>query len=144
MFWSFQITSYVYLIVVSFYPMCIINSYLLFHQKLQCPVLLTSEKGSCSWLTTLYVFVMLYVFDMVGNNSLHYFQIVFVANPCLLSTLSVVPPVVSNNQTYVMNGMISLLSEVCYNVWTEPPLQPLSEQQLHYRSADVEYDTVPT
>ena len=32
----------------------------------------------------------------------------------------------------------ALLSEVCSNVRTEPPLQPLSGEQFHYRSANVE------
>jgi len=31
-----------------------------------------------------------------------------------------------------------LLSEVCHNVRTEPPLQPLSGEQFHYRTANVE------
>ena len=32
----------------------------------------------------------------------------------------------------------ALLSEVCHNVWTEPPLQPLSGERFHYRTANVE------
>ena len=35
----------------------------------------------------------------------------------------------------------TLLSEVCSNVRTEPPLQLLSGEQFHYRSANVEDDT---
>ena len=32
----------------------------------------------------------------------------------------------------------ALLSEVCHNVHTEPPLQPFSGEKFHYRSANVE------
>jgi len=34
----------------------------------------------------------------------------------------------------------ALLSEVCYNVRTEPSFQPLSGEQFHYRTANVEDD----
>ena len=38
----------------------------------------------------------------------------------------------------IMNCVIATMHEVCHNVRIEPKLQPLSREQFHYRSADVE------
>ena len=56
-------------------------------------------------------------------------QFGFVENLCLMSTLLVAHLVVFL-QLNKMNYMISLLLEVCHNVRTEPPLQPLSGEQF--------------
>ena len=45
-------------------------------------------------------------------------------------------PLIRHNELHDITA--ALLSEVCHNVRTEPPLQPLSGEQFHYRSANVE------
>ena len=45
-------------------------------------------------------------------------------------------PSIRHNELHDITA--ALLSEVCHNVRTEPNLQPLSGEQFHYRSANVE------
>ena len=45
-------------------------------------------------------------------------------------------PSIRHNELWDITA--SLLSEVCHNVRIEPSLQPLSGEQFHYRSANIE------
>ena len=49
--------------------------------------------------------------------------------------LAVLPSIRHNE---LRDNTAALLSEVCHDVHTEPLLQPLSGEQFHYRSANVE------
>ena len=48
-------------------------------------------------------------------------------------------PSIRHNELHDITA--ALLSEICHNFCTEPPLQPLSREQFHYRPANVEDGT---
>ena len=105
--------------------------------ELQCSVLISSEKGSSNWLTTLPLSDHDYALHKGAFRDvlcLHYgWQPSSLTSNCVCGKsmtveLSAVPLLVFL-QSDIMNCMIIFLSQQhCHSVRTEPPLQPLSGQ----------------
>ena len=118
--------------------------------KLQRSVLLSSEKGTYSWLTTLPLSDHGYALHkgaFCDAVCLRYgWQPSSLPSSCVCGQPMTVEhafscpfsgfPSIRHNELRDITA--ALLSEVCSNVRTEPPLQPLSGEQFHYRSANVE------
>ena len=111
--------------------------------KLQCSVLLSSEKGSSNWLTTLLIMATLYIKALCLRYG---WQPSSLPSSCVDGKPITVEHAFSCSfggfPTIIHNELrditVALLSEVCHNVHTQPPLQSLSGEQFHYRTANVE------
>ena len=118
--------------------------------KLQRSVMLAYEKGSSSWLTALPLADQGFALHKGAFRDALCFrygwQPQLLPSHCICGmTMSVEHalscpfgdfPSIQHNELCDINA--ALLSEVCHNVSVEPNLQPLSGEQFHYRSANVE------
>ena len=118
--------------------------------KLQRSLLLSSEKGLSSWLTTFPLSEHGYTLHKGAFcDALHLrygCQPTSLPSSCVCGKSMTVEnafscsfggfPSIRHNELRDITA--SLLSEVCHNVRIEPSLQPLSGEQFHYRSANIE------
>ena len=116
-------------------------------------MLLSSEKGSFSWLTILPLSDQGYALHKGAFRDalcLRYgWQPSSLPSSCVCGKPMIVEhafscpfggfPSIRHNELQDITA--TLLSEVCFNVHTKPPLQPLSGERFHYRSANVKDGT---
>ena len=118
--------------------------------KLQRSIMLACKKGSSSWLTALPLADQGFALHKSAFRDalcLRYgWQPQLLPSHCICGmTMSVEHalscpfggfPSIRHNELRDITA--ALLSEICHNVSVEPNLQPLSGEQFHYRSANVE------
>ena len=117
--------------------------------SLKHSVLLSSEKSSSNWFTTLPLSDHGYALHKGAFHDALCFRYGWQPSSLPSSCVCEKPMSVEHTFSCSFGGFqtirhnelhditAGLLSEVCHNVHTEPPLQPLSGEQFHYRTANV-------